>query len=235
MDAACSVPGSHQQRRRRCESMGRSQVALATSHGFAELTPPRTAHGRPYWRGREYQHAARLCQPQRPPSRRSGRRGTYRNAADQPRDCPTGRGQDLRADRCRWTSIRARWRHRWSSLARLQARRSTGGRELSAGGSRRCCSTAVTIVDDHFSGSHGLRSRPFDGEGLSPTTRLIDRACFHQWLLDSVRQAAWQAAWPYQPRHQQYHLAFRHQCRTFAGKLLSGRSDGMVSSAASST
>lgn len=51
-DAACSVPGITNSEGGGA-SMGRSQVALATSHGFAEATPPpRTAHGRAYWRAR---------------------------------------------------------------------------------------------------------------------------------------------------------------------------------------
>ena len=73
---------------------------------------------------------------------------------------------------------------------------------------------AITIIDDPHR-RRGLRSKPFDGEGIANQRRaIVDKGVLTTWLLDlrSARQLGLHDHRPRRARHRLAAVAFGDQC-----------------------
>ncbi|MFO1260708.1 MAG: TldD/PmbA family protein [Sphingomonadaceae bacterium] len=186
-DAACSVPGITNSEGGGA-SMGRSQVALATSHGFAGSYAA-TTHGT--WASvlagestsmqRDYaSHSARHLEDLEDAEHigtRAGQRAIARLGAAKIKGGPMPVIFDPRVG----GSIVG---HLVGAIAGSAITRRSSFLLEDLG--KQLFDSGVTIVDDPLV-KRGLRSRPFDGEGLEThKTALIDKGVLTQWLLDSA-------------------------------------------------
>jgi hypothetical protein len=92
-----------------------------------------------------------------------------------------------RAERCRWCSIRASGITRRAPAGRDIGRGDRAARQflLDRDGAQ-LFDSAITILDDPLR-PRGLRSRPFDGEGLPTAPRaLVEAGRLTGWLMDSA-------------------------------------------------
>ena len=170
-------------------SAGRGLFALVTSHGFSGAYAT-TSHGlsASVVAGEGCGHAARLCLALGPPRRGPADGGGYRHAGRAARRRKAEpRHAQKRADAGGVRPARRRhpggpphrrhFRHRHRAARQLPAR--------PAGGSS--CSTARVVIAEVPHRPRGLRSRPFDGEGLATAPRnLVENGKVTGWLLDSA-------------------------------------------------
>ena len=92
-------------------------------------------------------------------------------------------------------------------------------------GRSRCSRPASHIIDDPHR-VRGLRSKPFDGEGVANRRRaLIENGVLTSWLLDcaSARQLGLADHRPCRARHRRAALAFRHQSLSGSGHAFAGK------------